>query len=579
MKQHLILGPYSGPMSGNIGLQTKMALPRGLMKQIYSYPESSFFFTESTLKASSWCKAGIHHGLREFLVTADCLLKDTSAWLRQPDSYKWDLLGVQSLYGLAIEMFPRWQYEASYGATNADQLVALFTAVLIFFISNNEQLLDHIPIPLSNIQNLVSDSTVWSTMRAAGLDLWLAFLLVLSSSHQATYGEYFFRMHLDTLETHKPNIHSVEDYVENLHNTLWLPQRLDKCIVKHVKSWCESLASPRSRRSFLALLGLDNPSCIQGTSADLSMFDNLYQRYPPSSSIDITMTSSTQPKVDILRERLNTAKPAIAMAAHNPLGAKLVEEAGFGAVWVSGFELSASYAVPDASILPMSTILEMTRAMDEVQNLPLIVDLDTGFGNAVNVAYAVPRFAAAGATAVVIEDKAFPKDSSLRSGGRHALVSIPEFQGKIAAAKVSPVLVIARTEALIAGLGEEEAIKRAVAYAEAGADAVLVHSKQKTPDEILSFCKAWPGTVPLVIVPTSYPQLSFAEVAALGKVGLIICGNHAVRAAVASMRRTFKHILEDGGIGRVEEEITQVSEIFALQGDDHMRSVEKDFLR
>ncbi|KAL2680461.1 hypothetical protein Neosp_008062 [[Neocosmospora] mangrovei] len=291
------------------------------------------------------------------------------------------------------------------------------------------------------------------------------------------------------------------------------------------------------------------------------------------------MASLTQSKVNILRERLNTTKPAIAMAAHNPLGAKLVEEAGFGAVWVSGFELSASYAVPDASILPMSTILEMTRAMGEVQNLPLIVDLDTGFGNAVNVAYAVPRFAAAGATAVVIEDKAFPKDSSLRAGGRHALVSIPEFQGKIAAAKVSPVLVIARTEALIAGLGEEEAIRRALAYAEAGADAVLVHSKQKTPDEILSFSKAWPGTVPLVIVPTSYPQLSFAEVAALGKVGLIICGNHAVRAAVASMRRTFKHILEDGGIGRVEEEITPVSDIFALQGDDYMRSVEKDYLR
>ncbi|UPK93346.1 hypothetical protein LCI18_004281 [Fusarium solani-melongenae] len=291
------------------------------------------------------------------------------------------------------------------------------------------------------------------------------------------------------------------------------------------------------------------------------------------------MASSTQSKVDVLRERLNTAKPAIAMAAHNPLGAKLVEEAGFGAVWVSGFELSASYAVPDASILPMSTILEMTRAMGEVQNLPLIVDLDTGFGNAVNVTYAVPRFAAAGATAVVIEDKAFPKDSSLRAGGRHALVSIPEFQGKIAAAKVSPVLVIARTEALIAGLKEEEAIKRALAYAEAGADAVLVHSKQKTPDEILSFCRAWTGAVPLVIVPTSYPQLSFAEVAALGKVGLIICGNHAVRAAVASMRRTFQHILEDGGIGRVEEEITPVSDIFALQGDDHMRSVEKDYLR
>ncbi|KAF4466313.1 phosphoenolpyruvate phosphomutase [Fusarium albosuccineum] len=291
------------------------------------------------------------------------------------------------------------------------------------------------------------------------------------------------------------------------------------------------------------------------------------------------MASSAQSKIDLLRERLNPIKPTIAMAAHNPLGAKLVEEAGFGAVWVSGFELSASYAVPDASILPMSTILDMTRAMGQVQTLPLVVDLDTGFGNAVNVAYVVPQFAAAGASAVVIEDKAFPKDSSLRSQGRHALISIPEFQGKIEAAKISPVLVIARTEALIAGLGEEEAIKRATAYAEAGADAVLVHSKQKTPNEILSFCKAWSGTVPLVIVPTSYPQLSFADVAALGKVGLIICGNHAVRSAVSSMRRTFSRILEDGGIGGVEGEIAPVSDVFELQGDSHMRSIEKKYLR
>ena len=92
--------------------------------------------------------------------------------------------------------------------------------------------------------------------------------------------------------------------------------------------------------------------------------------------------------------------------------------------------------------------------------------------------------------------------------------------------------MIARTEALIAGQGQEEALKRGQAYAEAGADAVLIHSKQKTPDEILAFCRAWPGRVPLVLVPTSYPQLSFAEVAALEKVGLIICGNHAIRAAV-----------------------------------------------
>jgi phosphonopyruvate hydrolase len=284
-------------------------------------------------------------------------------------------------------------------------------------------------------------------------------------------------------------------------------------------------------------------------------------------------------KADALRARLDVGKPAIAMAAHNPLAAKLATAAGFDAIWGSGFELSASYAVPDASILPMSVHLEMMRAMGEVQPGPVIADLDTGFGNAVNVAYSVPRYAAAGVAAVVIEDKTFPKDSSLRPGGRQELVSIPEFQGKIAAARASgSVLVIARTEALIAGLGQEEALRRGLAYADAGADAVLIHSKQKTPDEILAFCRAWPGSVPLVLVPTSYPELSFAQVAALGKVGLIICGNHAIRAAVAAMRRTFSQILAEGGIAGVERDVAAVADVFALQDDAGMRDIEKAYL-
>lgn len=103
-----------------------------------------------------------------------------------------------------------------------------------------------------------------------------------------------------------------------------------------------------------------------------------------------------------LRAKLDTSKPAIAMAAHNPLAAKLATQAGFDAIWGSGFELSASYAVPDARILPMGTHLELMRAMAEVQPAPVIADIDTGFGNAVNVAYIVPKYAAAGVAAVVI---------------------------------------------------------------------------------------------------------------------------------------------------------------------------------
>jgi phosphoenolpyruvate phosphomutase len=160
------------------------------------------------------------------------------------------------------------------------------------------------------------------------------------------------------------------------------------------------------------------------------------------------------------------------------------------------------------------------------------------------------------------------------------LVPIEEFQGKIEAAHISGgPLVVARTEALIAGLGQAEALRRGAAYAEAGADAVLIHSKEKTPDEIVEFCRAWPGKAPLVLVPTAYPQLSFAEIAALGKVGLIICANHAIRAAVAAMRVTFSRVLREGGIAGVEGTIATVAEIFALQGDERMRELEARFLR
>src|ERR1700739_3417758 len=111
------------------------------------------------------------------------------------------------------------------------------------------------------------------------------------------------------------------------------------------------------------------------------------------------MMPQGNPKAAAFRRKLDVRKPALAMAAHNPLAAKLAANAGFDAIWGSGFELSASYAVPDANILSMGAHLEMMQAIGQVQNAPVIADLDTGFGNAVNVAYVVPQYAAAGVAA------------------------------------------------------------------------------------------------------------------------------------------------------------------------------------
>jgi phosphonopyruvate hydrolase len=289
------------------------------------------------------------------------------------------------------------------------------------------------------------------------------------------------------------------------------------------------------------------------------------------------------PKNQILRAALSGPGLFTMMGAHNPLSAKLAERAGFDGIWGSGFELAASFAVPDASILSMEKHLSMMRAVASTVSIPLVADIDTGFGNAVNVSYAVPQYEAAGVSAIVMEDKSFPKDTSLRPGGRQELIRIEEFQGKVAAAKAarrdSNFVVIARVEALIAGLGRQEAIKRAMAYEEAGADAILIHSKQRTPDEITDFIGAWSGKLPLALVPTAYPQLTEKEIAALKKVRIVIYGNHAIRAAVGAMDLIFREIRRDGGIQNIDRRLPSVKDILDLQGENYMHGLEEKFLR
>ena len=284
-----------------------------------------------------------------------------------------------------------------------------------------------------------------------------------------------------------------------------------------------------------------------------------------------------------LREKMAAAGLVQVMAAHSPLSALLAEEAGFDGIWASGFELSALYGLPDVSLLSMTQHLDMVRAMADRSALPIVADIDTGFGNALNVIHAVRHYERAGAAAAVIEDKTFPKVTSLAAGGRQELLRTEEFQGKIRAAlearRDPDFLVIARTEALIAGLDEAEALRRAAAYEAAGADMILVHSKQKTPAEVESFVRAWAGGTPLVLVPTAYPDLTVERIKALGKVEMVIYGNHAIRATVTAMQRVFARILRDGGIQNADKEIVSVGEIFRLQRMDQVKADEEKYLR
>jgi phosphoenolpyruvate phosphomutase len=284
-----------------------------------------------------------------------------------------------------------------------------------------------------------------------------------------------------------------------------------------------------------------------------------------------------------LRDLVGPGRLASVMSAHNPLSARLAELAGFDGIWASGFELSAAFGVPDASLLSFSQHLDMTRAIVERVSVPVVADLDTGYGNAVNVMHVVDAYARAGVAAVVIEDKTFPKDTSLLAGGRQDLVRIEEFQGKIAAARAAgserDLVVVARTEALIADLGLDKALKRARAYTEAGADMILVHSKQKTSDEIVAFARRWQGETRLVVVPTAYPDLTEARIRELGNIGMVIYGNHAIRAAVTAIRQAFAEIRADGGIHNVDKRIVSVEEIFELQRVAEMKLIEQKYLR
>lgn len=269
------------------------------------------------------------------------------------------------------------------------------------------------------------------------------------------------------------------------------------------------------------------------------------------------------------------------VGAHDGLGAKLVERNGFSGVWASSFEISTSHAVPDANILTMSQYLERACEMNDAVSIPVVADCDTGYGNSNNVIYMVKKYEAAGIAAVCIEDKRFPKVNSFIPG-RQELASIAEFVGKIMAAKnaqrTEEFMVFARVEALIAGWGQEEALKRAHAYAKAGADAILIHSKASSPKAIIDFARSWDGNTPLIIVPTTYPAITREQIEELG-IKMVIYANQGLRAAVKAMDSVLAELYKDKSTLRIEDKIAPMKKLFQLQGMPQMKENEKVYLK
>ena len=284
-------------------------------------------------------------------------------------------------------------------------------------------------------------------------------------------------------------------------------------------------------------------------------------------------------KSDILRKDLESKSILKVGGAFDAMSAKLVEINGFDAIWAGSFAISATHALPDASILTMTEFLYSASNMEAACNIPIIADCDTGFGGPSNVSHMVKKYEKSGIAAICIEDKTFPKKNSFLENSKQELLSEKEFVAKIIAAKEAKenpnFMLIARTEALISGMGIKEAIKRANAYEKAGADAILIHSKQNTPDEIFEFSESWGGTLPLVVVPTSFPTVKLDELIS-HRIKMIIYANQTLRVTHAVISKLLKQLKNSASISDISEDMSSMKEIFQLQETYKIKKQEED---
>jgi phosphoenolpyruvate phosphomutase len=283
--------------------------------------------------------------------------------------------------------------------------------------------------------------------------------------------------------------------------------------------------------------------------------------------------SRAERKRAALRAGMASDAAVVAIGAHDALTARMAADYGFGAVWVSGLAVATmTYAIPDVNLTTMNETLEQAVRVDRATELPVVTDCDNGFGGLNNVVRTLVEFEAAGIAAISIEDNLFPKRNSLLgSDTKRELVPMTEQARRLGAAKraqdSADFMLIARVESLIAGHGVEDACARADAYVDAGVDAILIHSRDKTLTEIDAFLQTWRGigTVPLVCVPTLFPTFTDADLRAKG-FNLVILANQPMRAAVKAVEETMATLARERRAAAVDPHIATVDHLFELVG-------------
>jgi phosphoenolpyruvate phosphomutase len=282
-----------------------------------------------------------------------------------------------------------------------------------------------------------------------------------------------------------------------------------------------------------------------------------------------------------LRALIESPELTFLMEAHNGLSARIVEEAGFAGIWASGLTMSASHAMRDCNEASWTQVLAGIEFMADATHLPILVDGDTGHGNFNNARRFVAKLEQRGAAGVCLEDKQFPKTNSFVNGKEQTLADIEEFSGRIKASKDAlqndQFVIVARTEALVAGRGVAEALARAEAYWTAGADAILIHSARSDASEVLEFKRIWGSTLPVIIVPTKYHATPTETFRANG-FSVVVWANHLLRAAVTAMQSIAARLFAEQCLASVEPAVATLEDVFRLQNLDELLRAERRYL-
>ena len=284
----------------------------------------------------------------------------------------------------------------------------------------------------------------------------------------------------------------------------------------------------------------------------------------------------------LLKQQLKESRLLRAIECHDPLSALLGCHAEsnhrqFDILWASGFSHATLLGLPDSELALLERRLASIAEIAAMTAKPILADADTG-GDAMALQFLCRRLEQLGVSGAVVEDKTGVKRTSLAQGVRHDLEDPAVFVQKIAHAKdgllTGDFMIFARIESLIAGAGLGDALKRAEIYLRSSADGVVIHSKDRSGEEVLAFMQGYRQlqadtgrTKPLVCIPTAYPHIIGADLHQSGA-SIVIHGNHMIRAAYRGMQLAAKSILEHDRALEADAVCAPVEELLQAIGVD-----------